>query len=370
MRILIDNQILMLQEYGGVSRYFFQISKRLNKQEDAEVCIPAVYSCNAYFDDPGYLRRKYSRNFLTQLWYCGVNLFVTAVFLLRHDIQIYHPTFFRPYLFGFLKKRTKVVVTVHDMIFELFPGELPGADKVIRWKKACIERADHIIAVSEWTKRDLLRFYPEIPEERISVIHHGPPEEGKCRPLKGIPDRYVLFVGKRAAYKNFSVLCEAMNLLMKEDPALHLVCAGGGVFSESETAMMEYGGRFFQSDCSDEELSYAYQHAACFVFPSRYEGFGLPVLEAFVNKCPVILSETGCFPEIAGDAALYFDPDSSEDLADKIRKMLSPEVARMYIERGLSRVKAFSWDKACEATHAVYASLVGQGQMEQAYGLR
>lgn len=358
IRIMMDFQMLTLQKFGGVSRYFFQIYSQLKEKNNVKISIPAVYSYNGYFTDIQTLSREKAQNGWIVRFHNLVNLVHSALYIFTHRINIYHPTYYRPYLLPLINKNTKVVVTVHDMIHEIFHDELTGTRKTIKWKKKCIFSADHIIAVSEWTKKDLLRIYPEIDEEKVSVIYHGYPSGTETKEIDNLPQKYVLFVGRRSTYKNYLVLCDAMNILMENDDSLFLLCVGGGNFSDEELKMMRYPNRFMQLDCSDKQLYYAYKNARCFVFPSKYEGFGIPILEAFVNRCPVILSNASCFPEIGGEAVLYFHPDDSTELAEKIVEMEDEATRNKYIERGITRVAMFTWEKASNATYNVYASLV------------
>ena len=168
-------------------------------------------------------------------------------------------------------------------------------------------------------------------------------------------------MGNRTGYKNFDQVIESMGRLSRRYADLHLVCVGGGPFDKREHDQLQIKSLFHrvhQRELSDPELAYCYMKAAAFVFPSLYEGFGFPILESLLSRCPLILSNRSCFPEIAGDAAEYFDPDSSEALDDAIDRVLHDRDHRLkLIERGINRVSNYTWYNTALKTAAVYRKL-------------
>ncbi len=254
----------------------------------------------------------------------------------------------------------KLVVTVHDMTHELRPESFPSRDPSAQRKKIMVERADRVIAISQQTKDDLVHLYGTHPD-KIDVIHHGnsltlPTHHEQIQ--MDLPSRYILFVGARQGYKNFLRTLEAIAPLMKEMPDLHFVCAGGGTFSaEQLDHITEYGinDRVKQMWVTDEELAVMYNRSVCFIYPSEYEGFGLPILEAYECGTPVLCARASCFPEVAGDAAIYFDPTNAEEMTEKMRSMCcDPSLREQYIAKGRERVKLFSWRRCAEETLACY----------------
>lgn len=185
----------------------------------------------------------------------------------------------------------------------------------------------------------------------------------KSKNDKKFPLKYILMVGNRDRYKNGNVVLKALKKVKEVIGDLQLVCVGGGSFSDVEIGLMEELGvreSVMQISLTDDELYYAYQYAECFVFPSLYEGFGIPILEAFYCKCPVILSNASCFPEIAQDGALYFEPDNEEELAEKICLLLQkPSLADKLIEKGNERLKMFSWENTVAETYEFYKEIIG-----------
>lgn len=215
----------------------------------------------------------------------------------------------------------------------------------IALKKAHILKSDLIIAVSENTKNDILHFYPVVDPEKIKVIYEAPVKIDNVKEISGLPDKYILYVGQREKYKNFLFFIDSICDLLKEDKDLYVVCLGPEC-SENENNTFEKLGisnkvKFFK--INDEELNFAYQNARCMVYPSLYEGFGLPVLEAMQNGCPCVISNTSSLPEVGGNAAMYFDPTNKIDINEKVNKMLNDKSLNIkYSKMGLERVKDFS----------------------------
>jgi glycosyltransferase involved in cell wall biosynthesis len=252
-----------------------------------------------------------------------------------------------------------VVLTVYDMIHERFPRLVDRRGRNAAMKRAAIQAADAIICISQSTKQDLLEYYA-IPEDRISVIHlaaclasRGESAQGPAK-----TDSFFLYVGSRAAYKNFDLLLDAMNALIatRLDCRLYVV---GPPFNERErTAISRLGLTrhiVHRGVVSDDELTSLYRASTALVYPSRYEGFGIPLLEAMQCKTAIVAADTSSIPEVVGDAALLFDPDSSEQLAMQLRDLLTlPELRETMIRKGLMRSEQFSWQATAAATLDVY----------------
>ncbi len=276
------------------------------------------------------------------------------------EFDIFHPTYFDPYLLPELRK--PMVLTVHDMTYEALPECFSPGDPLPLYKRLCLEKADHVIAISEATRSDILR-YSDIKEERLTVIHHGISEEPlDFSDVPELPAKYLLYVGARWSYKNFFLLAEAFAQVSRKHEDLYLVLAGGGPLAFGDTEFLRRHNilsKTLQLNLTDAQLNTVYKHAAAFIYPSRYEGFGFPILEAFKCGCPVLLSETACFREVAGpEAALYFDDHSLDELAKAIEVVLdSVELRERLIEAGDRRWKAFSLRTSIERTLNLYRSL-------------
>lgn len=357
MKVYYDFQILLMQKYGGISRYFFEVISRLNNM-NVDVDVHCLHSINYYFRDqikvvssswgmniPAKIKRRIYRYMNT----------IKALWDIRKGYDIIHPTYYYHYMLGHYSG--KLVVTVHDMIHEKY-----GGDRVtIENKRIMLHAADRLIAVSENTKHDITDIYPDISPDKISVIYHGNSMTIKdnIEPAP-IEKPYILFVGGRGWYKNFPRFFKAMIPILDMYPELQVLCVGDGAFRKNEIEMMgEKTNRFHQYIFNDDELARAYSNAECFVFPSEYEGFGIPLLEAFACNCPVICSRASSFPEVAGDAAEYFDPLDIDEMSAKILSVLESDTVRKRLRTaGRERLKLFEWDKTIYQTLECYRQAI------------
>ncbi len=223
-----------------------------------------------------------------------------------------------------------------------------------------IKTASRIIAISENTKLDIIHYY-DIESSKIQVVHLGNsfPTVTATEPRPSdFPARYLLFVGLRSGYKNFSLFAEAIADLFAEDRDLRLICVGGGPFNSDEKKHLSrllLVDKVIQVSPTDEELARLYRHASLFAFPSLYEGFGIPILEAFGAGCPVVVSDTGSFPEVAGEAAAYFNPRDPGSIRAVIGQILGdPNRASALREAGRRRLARFDWLETARKTKEVY----------------
>ena len=361
MKILFDHQIFCDQVYGGVSRYHMELKKNMECFQNVNICIPVLFPINNYLK--GYENRRiYS---ISNKWILriikAINRVYTIIQLKIHKFDVIHPTWHASYINSYARGR--FVTTVHDMVHEIY---YPEGLKDIERKKRSIYESTAIIAISENTKSDILRFYPDIDENKIRVIYHGTnylPEPRKPITFK-VPNKYILFVGKRAGYKNAEVLFKAFKRLKEDHSDIKMIMAGGGSFTIEEKVMIDNCEDIRQVVVTDAELAYLYQNAICFVYPSKYEGFGFPILEAFDNNCPVILSNTSCLPEVGGDAALYFTPDNEMELLSALEQLVMDDILRKeYIQKGAKQVKKFTWEKTAEETCKLYQDVL-EGKFE------
>jgi glycosyltransferase involved in cell wall biosynthesis len=251
------------------------------------------------------------------------------------------------------------------MIHEKFANQFDGFTEdteLFEAKRKLLERSSKVIAISETTKEDIVSIFG-VDRSKIEVVYLGnsltPLIQGTVRL---IAEDYVLFVGNRAAYKNFSFLVKAIADQLV-DSNVKLICAGGGAFTFEEQRLIQVLGLeeyvCFKPIGSDTDLANYYSNALFFVFPSLYEGFGIPVLESFACNCPALLSTGGSLPEIGGDAALYFDPSNAESLREAFRQLLEQEALRAVLKtKGARRLEAFSWDTTFRDTLAIYQSVL------------
>lgn len=364
MRIAYTHQIFTEQKYGGISRYFAELASSLAEMGET----PMIFS--------GFHRNEYLRKIDKEIikgWFCPVknnrgsrlrqklgDVYQKAT-LPGWRPDIIHDTFYRDVTYKSCKAPR--LVTVYDMIYEYFPefqwnGELSSLQK-----RQAVERADHVICISHSTRNDLISLFGT-PAEKISVVHLGCQKQAQSVPPTLNPGRpYLLFVGSRTGIKNFDRLIQAFALT-----GLHtefdLVMFGSSPFNEPEIQQIEAAGlgqhcvRFVQGD--DQVLAWLYGAARAFVYPSLYEGFGLPPLEAMAMGCPVASSNTSSMPEVIGPAAEYFDPFDIDEMARALTMVLTDEGRRTsLIREGLKRIDLFTWEKTAAETLKVYRKVLG-----------
>jgi glycosyltransferase involved in cell wall biosynthesis len=289
--------------------------------------------------------------------------------LKKQDFDLFLPTYYDPYFLKYIGKKP-YVITVYDMIHEIYPDNFPDNDQISIWKQQVLENADGIITISKSTKSDIIRFF-HIDPDRIQVIYLGSPYEKRDSvPCDVQPDHpcsdkpYVLFVGKRSGYKNFIFFIKAIAPILSRNDELQIFCAGGGPLTPSEMEILsdlQIQNRVHYVQPDDHLMKKMYKNARAFIFPSYYEGFGLPVLEAFSCGCPTLLSDKSSLPEIGGDAAFYFSPSDPESLSNALECILTDDTLRKQMSsRGYQRLQHFSWEKTAMATREVYAKMVNR----------
>lgn len=360
IRVLFDHQIFSLQSFGGISRSFAECLDSAEAcQGDFEFRCGALISANHHLHNTRSWsgRRLNTQSMIGKGLAFGVNRLAQR--RMSRQCDVVHTTYYVPSELP----REPFVVTVHDMIPELYPaldsGALPKA-----WKEYFCRRASRIVCVSESTKRDVIDIYG-IPQDRLEVVHHGIAVAQATRlghqPTAWVPHRYILYVGKREAYKNFTAVLSSLCLLHREDATIELVCAGEKFSREEQSLLHKLGlnKRVHQVKPTDAELRWLYGRALAFVFPSLYEGFGLPILEAFAQRCPVVLARASCFPEVAGEFAWYFDPEDPSDLARAIIDVISDgKSVQALTARARSSLEGREWHTAVKRLEGIYASIV------------
>jgi len=275
-----------------------------------------------------------------------------------------------------LPTRGRTIVTVHDLFFLDHPDAVNRvAGKIFAARIGhSLNRADGILTVSQFVKEQVIDRF-SLDEKKVKVVYHGVdpfffeapvPEETEAAKKKyGLPARFVLFVGAVEPRKNLSRLAGALALVRKEIPDLSLVIAGKkgpdtGILLEKIrknkldpfVQLLDY--------VPDRDIRVLYHTAACLVFPSLCEGFGLPVLEAMAAGCPCVVSRVSALPEVAKEAALYFHPEDEGDMARQIVTVCEQEeIRRILIERGLRRAGELTWRQTAENTLAFYRHIVG-----------
>jgi len=365
MKILYDHQIFSMQKFGGISRYFSELFFHFNNKKDISIEVRLLLSDNYYLSKTKII--KYI-NFLPNKQFRGkyrlfnlINKANSIIALKKKNYDIFHPTYYDPYFLEYIGNKP-FVLTVHDMIHEKFSEMFPANDKTTKQKKLLVEKATKIIAVSECTKKDLIELFGT-DESKIEVVYHGNSlfPKANIKISYDLPKKYLLFVGQRNIYKNFERFIKSISDILKEDKDLYVLCAGGGKFKDNEVQLLNELGvsnKVFQYQIDDDSLAYFYKNALAFIFPSLYEGFGIPILESFACGCPVLCSNVSSLPEVAGEAACYFDPYSEESIRNAVLKILNDKAYREeLINKGYEQVKKFSWEKTAEKTKKVYESI-------------
>lgn len=383
MKVLYDHQIFEHQRIGGVSRYFAEIIRHLPADVQADVSIQ--YTFNEYLRDMNipfvwrdqlisyysflpklnFKGKKRLYSFLEERFpekypdFYKVNQSRTIEKLEKGDFDIFHPTFFDDYYLDHLNGKP-YVLTVHDMIIELYP-EFINSPGFIKRKKKLVDNAAHIIAVSENTKRDIVNVFGT-SADKVSVTYHASSlVDGGDKP-ENLPNKYLLYVGdRRLGYKNFKFFIAAIQPILLENKELCIVCTGDR-FTTEENNYFEALGIQDQLKIifvDDTQMFGLYKSAEMFIYPSYYEGFGIPILEAFQAQCPVVLSNGSCFPEVAGDAGMYFDSKSPEQLRFAVLSLLNnKELRQEMINKGTHRLQNFSWKKSALQTVEIYKEIL------------
>jgi glycosyltransferase involved in cell wall biosynthesis len=367
MHVLFDSQIFALQTRGGISRYFVELAHRLPLLDpDIRTTVLAPLHINSCLvASPARKRGRKIVDFRGRHRILPLlNRTASRLYLQRHAPDIFHETYFS--LSG-LPVSAPRVLTVYDMIHERFPEYFHGIDRRVHLlKKKAVARADHVIAISRVTADDLVHFLDVAPHKITVIPLASSLGTGRVSRMKVMVEingqrPYVLYVGQRGGVKNFQRFIRAVaqsRLLCSE---FDVVCVGGGCFTPGEKRFFADQGmleRVRHRQADDIQLARLYAGAALFVYPSLYEGFGLPLLEAMGCGCPVACSRTGSMPEIAGEAALYFDPTDVEEMSTVIQSaVLSADRADTLRVLGYEREKKFSWQLCTERTAEVYRSL-------------
>lgn len=303
--------------------------------------------------------------------------------LVKNNIDIYHGLSHEIPV-GIQYTGIRSVVTIHDLIFERFPHQYNKLDIIIyrkKFKYAC-KHADAVIAISEQTRQDLVEFY-KVPAEKITVCYQScdpifaerisAEEKEKIRQLYNLPPRFFLNVGSIIERKNLLTICKAINHLKTKLP-IPLVVIGGGVkykklvkeyissnglekqiifLSENEETKQNEGFK------SSAHFPAIYQMAEAMIYPSTFEGFGIPILEALFSRVPVITSNVSCMPEAGGDAALYIDPYDYESLSLKMENIANDKtLAASITEKGWVHAQNFSQQKTAAHVMNVYKKLM------------
>jgi len=349
---------------SGIGVYTYELSRRLCETEDLEF-FGNIFDfrwkrggCNALEGINLPLRscRWFPYGVYRRIWRY-VPISYDTLFRPQADLSVFFNYVVPPRIRG------KTIVTIHDMTYLRYPETLDKRNlrRLLEGVGRSIEDSDQILTVSEFSKREIIELL-QVPEERISVINSAasiPSED--IIPFQilsqkyGLTGPYLIYVGNIEPRKNLSKLLLAFDLLKKEQGIAHkLVIVGGAGWNNREIyqtlhSLSCVGDVLFFGYLPTPERDVLYQHAAALVFPSLYEGFGLPPLEAMQMSCPVVCSNAASLPEVVGDAAELFDPYDTVSIANGIWRVISDEGRRRsLIKKGILQSKKFSWEASAE----------------------
>ena len=371
MKIRYDHDIFSIQPYGGISRYCVKLAEEMQAlAQDVRICAPV--HINEHLNGSTLGRESRYVPFNSQRTQRAIRIFDRIVgraelTLSRPDLV--HGTFYSFFPPSLLPARN--IITIHDMIAEVAARGASAIPATVRKFRRSIARADHLICISDATRREFLALFPDY-DTRVSVVHHGFDRARFQRRLRNTGEAlspsgrpFLLYVGLRGTYKNFEGLLKAVASSPILKAGFDLVAFGGMAFSTDEQETINQlgfqHGQIRQTNGDDEALLRHYREAACFVYPSIHEGFGFPPLEAMAAGCPVASSQTSCMPEIIGDAAAYFDPMSPDSMAIAILSVVgSKERCSELVSLGYQRIERYSWDRCARETLDIYRRVTGK----------
>lgn len=365
MKIIYDSQIFTQQEFGGISRYICALASQMAHVPGIDVKIVAPLHINQYLKNASpaivtglHVHRLPKTARIIKI--LSASLCGPISSMLRPELV--HETYYAKQ--PLCRSKVPHVLTVYDMIEERFPDSFSAGYPVARLKKLAVNRANHIFCISENTRRDLQEAH-SLACDRMTVTYLGYdilPQTGlQAQTLVGTAP-YILHVAGRRGYKNFDGLLRAFasSLWLKNN--FRVVCFGAGPLSTGELGLMAELGlstkQVIHVGGGDDRLAALYKAAAVFVYPSKYEGFGIPPLEAMSLDCPVVCSHTSSIPEVVGDAGEYFDPYDPESIRVSIERVLQSSTRRAeLVALGRERCKLFSWERCARETLAIYRRL-------------
>ncbi|MBW0294687.1 hypothetical protein B4P00_00200 [Shewanella xiamenensis] len=347
--LVLDSIIFSLQKAGGISVYFSEILKRLQLDK-------LSYSVIAYKNDSKVLE-EYQ---LSNLFPIKSHVFPLSIirFLdvyIPSGCKVFHSSYYRLPFF-YQRKNVKIVTTVHDFTYERYIGGL--STFIHHWhKKRAILSSDVIVCISDNTRKDLLHFIPEAATKDVRVIYNGVSDsfypQTSSKNIKSTDKSSIIFIGSRSGYKNFKTLVLTMKRLVDKN----LLIVGGGALTDAEYTLLENNcpERYRHlAYVSNTQLNAIYNGAFCLVYPSLYEGFGIPAVEAMKAGCPVIAANSSSLPEVCGGAAILLDIVNVNNIFEAVQSLKDVNYRQNLIFLGLANSKRFSWDKMFQELKDIY----------------
>ena len=358
MKVFFDYAIFTHQRFGGVSNYIVNLVENFSEQVDP--LIISLFYKNHYLKKSNFADKIFFYNrvgFLIKYVNRANKIYFNRQ-LKNKKPDIIHLTYFNEK--NFYVSKAKKVITEYGLIKEKFYADKYKSQ--IEYKKKIFEKVDQIICISNNTKKDLQQEY-SIDASKISVVNLAVNKDKSFRERFLNIRPFILYVGSRQKYKNFISAIKAYARSNKLKLNFDFVCFGGGNFLKNEEDLFRDLSldrsriHYFEGD--DLDLNYFYHKARLFIFPSLYEGFGLPLLEAMNMECPVICSDTSCFPEIVNDAAILFDPTNIESLEFKMEKLIYDDKLLLNLKKkGNENLNKYSWKKCANETEQLYKKII------------
>ena len=341
--IYLDGIVFSLQKFGGISNYFYNLNKELLRfNQNVKMITYNDKKSDYIFSNEIVLKKRILERYRD----FNSNSFTN---------EIIHSSYFRTSC----TKKNLSVISVYDFIYEKYSNNIIKSNVHKFQKFKSIINADAVICISQSTKNDLLNYIPNIDHNKIFVTHLACDNIYKYNTISfesRVNNPFVLFVGARVKSKNFNNVVNSVKSII----GLKLYIVGGGVLSNSEN-------RFLYENLKDryvhfnyvnkEKLNELYNNAICLMYPSLYEGFGIPILEAMSAGCPVITTNISSMPEVANNAALLVDEPTSDNLINQIHFLLDANNHNYMIKLGLENSKKFSWEKTAMNTINIYNSI-------------
>ncbi|MDQ1246111.1 MAG: hypothetical protein QG597_478 [Actinomycetota bacterium] len=363
--VLIDDQIFLMHARGGISRYFAELLREFDAHPEwgVNALTTVRHSPNQHLREVDPSVRDLPFREMTRSWKVAKRLarYPSAVLQRRVAPDVVHFTYYDARQLGAFPGVPKVV-TVHDMVPELLPADLVDGEPH-QAKREFVDAADAIICVSEATRNDLFDVWGPITDRPVIITGHA--TSARFHPQVAPAElgyRYLVHVGSRDHYKNFPLLMTAYAGSAAQAAGVRLLAVGGGALTEDEielAATLGVTDDLVQLTATEAELPGLYRGAELFVFPSLFEGFGMPVLEAMATGTPAVLADIPVFHEVAGDAAVFYAPEDPWALRSELNRLLADPAERARLaSAGVQREREFSWQRTALATAQLYRQLV------------
>lgn len=357
VRVSLDEQIFAIQPYGGISRLFYEKASSFVRDSSLDVSVEPLNAAvvNEYLLGDSELSRALGVRRSAGSYQALARYFTSR--RRKTTVDVVHNTFYLPRGLGG-HPGARRVVTVYDMIPELLPQTRRRMDFLTE-KQKYVQQADQVVCISESTRNDLLRVYPDI-HASVTIAYPGVGSQftPDAPPLAGLPEPYVLHVGNRGSYKDCETLFRAFAAISSALPDVTLFLVGGGSLTRNERelcASLGIGSAVQQRSIADVDMPSVYAQALVTVFPSRYEGFGLPAVEALACGSPLVLADTSSLPEVGGDAAHYFPPGDDSQLSEILKELINSEFLRNSLrEKGFTQAAKFTWHGYASANAQAY----------------